>query len=138
MKTPLLSVMQKRMSDGLTFHASETRQFVVVEPPSLPVRNDLFRYLADLMLVGAAAMALTLKPSVRHQHLPTLRPRPSRHERSRHGVSTRLGLRALAALALAALLGSGPRTAGLRPRAPRASLTDGRVSWPADLLTRRS
>jgi len=56
MKTQLLSFMQKRISDGLTFRASETRPAAVVEPRSLPVRNNLFRYLAGFMLVGAAVL----------------------------------------------------------------------------------
>jgi hypothetical protein len=56
MKTQLLAFLQKPTSDGLMFRASETQPAAVVEPPSLPVRNNLFRYLASLMLVGAAVL----------------------------------------------------------------------------------
>ncbi|MGH8523909.1 MAG: alpha/beta hydrolase family esterase, partial [Gammaproteobacteria bacterium] len=56
MKTQLLSFMQKHTSDGLTFRASETQQAAVVGPPSLPVRNNLVRYLAGFLLVGAAVL----------------------------------------------------------------------------------
>jgi len=69
MKTILLTFMQKPTSDGLTFRASETRPAAVVEPPSLPVRNYLFRYLAGLMLVGAAVLG-HLSPAHANHSVP--------------------------------------------------------------------
>lgn len=70
MKTLLLSFMQKRISDGLTFCASETRQAAVVEPRSLPVRNNPFRYLAGFMLVGAAVLGHVSSAHANHSVAP--------------------------------------------------------------------
>jgi poly(3-hydroxybutyrate) depolymerase len=68
MKTILLAFMQKPTSDGLMFRTSETQQAAVVEPPSLPARNKLFRYFAGLMLVGTAVLG-HLSPAHATQHL---------------------------------------------------------------------
>lgn len=70
MKTLLLSFMRKRISDGLTFRASETRQAAIVEPPSLPVRNNLFRYIAGFMLVGAAVLGHMSPAHANHSVAP--------------------------------------------------------------------
>jgi len=68
MKTLQLSFMQERIADGLTFRASETRQAAVVGPPWLPVCNNLFRYLAGFLLVGAAVLG-HMSPAHATQHL---------------------------------------------------------------------
>lgn len=70
MKTLLLPFMHKHTSDGLTFRASETRQAAVVGPPSLPVRNNLFRYLAGFMLVGAAVLGPMSPAHANHSVAP--------------------------------------------------------------------
>lgn len=62
--------MRKRISDGLTFRASETRQAAIVEPPSLPVRNNLFRYIAGFMLVGAAVLGHMSPAHANHSVAP--------------------------------------------------------------------
>lgn len=110
MKTPLLSVMQKRISAGLSFRASETRQAAVVGPPSLPVRNDLFGYLAGFMLVGAAAMALTLKPSVRYPHRPPCARLPHATSVPAAGCQPASAYATSRPLRSLPCLGSGPRT----------------------------
>jgi hypothetical protein len=56
MKTKLF-FMQKPTPYRLMFRISETRPAAVVEPPSLPARNNLIRYFAGLMLVGTAVGA---------------------------------------------------------------------------------
>ncbi len=70
MKPLLLSFMQKRIADGLTFRASEPRHAADVGPPSLPVRNNLFRYLAGPMLVGAAALGHMSPAHANHSVAP--------------------------------------------------------------------
>ncbi|MGH8653515.1 MAG: alpha/beta hydrolase family esterase [Gammaproteobacteria bacterium] len=62
--------MQKHTSDGLAFRASETRQAVVVNPPSLPVCNNLVGYLAGFMLVGAVVLGLVSPAHANHSVAP--------------------------------------------------------------------